>query len=74
MSQLLPCTVQRLIMPHPLSSKILATVISPYVASVEQYRKWIISTEKKKAKNDQIKLDLKSPVCIILERRDQEEN
>lgn len=42
--------------------------------SIEQYRKWIISPEEKKAKSDQMKLDLKSPVCIILERRKQEDN
>lgn len=42
--------------------------------TVEQYRKWIIPPEEKKAKSDQIKLDLKPPVCIILERREQEDN
>lgn len=41
--------------------------------SVEQYRKWIIPPEEKKAKSDQIKLDLKSPVCII-SGREQEDN
>lgn len=44
-----------------------------YDYSVEQYRNWIIPPEEKKAKSDQIKQDLKSPVCIVLERREQED-
>lgn len=62
-------------MALPLSSKIFAIVISLYVTiMLSSTENGSYPPEEKKAKSDQIKLDLKSPVCIILASREQEDN